>query len=58
METKIELLKRVTGFKEVTVCEDEDRAYEYWEEHVNHNKEDCCNLRRGNGITSGIHQDR
>ena len=32
-------------FKEITVCEDEDRAYEYWRENVNHNKDDCCNLR-------------
>ena len=46
LEKKIELLKGLTGFKEITVCEDEDRAYQYWKENVNHNKEDCCNLRR------------
>lgn len=33
-------------FKEITVCEDEDRAYAYWKYNVNNNKEDCCNLRR------------
>ena len=33
-------------FKELTVCEDEDTAYEYWREHINHNKDDCCNLRK------------
>lgn len=34
------------GFKEISVCEDEDRAYKYWQEHINHNPDDCCNLRR------------
>ena len=43
---KKELLKNITGFKEITVCEDETEAYDYWKENVNHNKEDCCNLRR------------
>ena len=39
-------LADVTGFKEVTVCEDEDRAYEYWRNNVNPQPDDCCNLRR------------
>lgn len=30
----------------MTVCEDETEAYEYWKEHFNFNKEDCCNLRK------------
>ena len=34
----------------VTVCEDVDSHYEYWRENVNPNKEDCCNLRRGQGV--------
>lgn len=46
LEKKIEALARITGFDEVSVCEDEDRAYAYFKECVNHNKEDCCNLRR------------
>ena len=46
LDKKKELLKNITGFKEITVCEDETEAYEYWKENVNHNKEDCCNLRR------------
>ena len=41
---KIELLKRITGFKEVTVCEDESEAYEYWKNNFNPNPDDCCNL--------------
>lgn len=47
LERKKEYLSRLTGFEELTVCEDEDRAYAYWKEHVNHNRDDCCNLRRG-----------
>ena len=46
LEKKLEYIRGVTGFKEMTVCEDEDRAYLYWKEHFNHNREDCCNLRR------------
>ena len=30
---------------QISVCEDEDNAYEYWKNHFNPNKEDCCNLR-------------
>ena len=33
-------------FREISVCEDETEAYEYWKEHFNHNPNDCCNLRR------------
>lgn len=45
LEKKIEYIKRIHGFKEMTVCDDEDMAYQYWKEHFNHNKNDCCNLR-------------
>lgn len=47
LNKKIELLKNITGFKQVTVCEDESHAYKYWKENVNYNKDDCCNLRKG-----------
>lgn len=46
LEKKKELIKGITGFKEITVCEDEDRAYQYWKDHFIPNPEDCCNLRR------------
>lgn len=46
LEKKIEYLAKVTGFDEVSVCEDVTEHYEYWKECVNHNKDDCCNLRR------------
>lgn len=35
-------------FKEMTVCEDETKAYLYWKNNFNHNKDDCCNLRHNN----------
>lgn len=46
LEKKIEYIEKIKGFKEISVCEDEDRAYKYWKENVNHNADDCCNLRR------------
>ena len=46
LEKKIEYLSRVTGFDEVSVCEDVSEHYEYWKEAVNFNKDDCCNLRK------------
>lgn len=46
LEKKVEYLKLVTGFKEVSVCEDVTEHFEYWKDNVNANKEDCCNLWR------------
>ena len=46
LEIKKEMIKKITGFKEVSVCEDESRAYEYWQNEFNPNPNDCCNLRR------------
>ena len=50
LSKKIEYLSRVTGFDEVSVCEDVTEHFEYWREAVNFNKEDCCNLRQKEGI--------
>lgn len=47
LSKKIEHLSKVTGFDEVSVCEDVTEHFEYWKEAVNHNKDDCCNLRKG-----------
>ena len=47
LDKKIEALAKITGFDEVSVCEDVTEHYKYWRECVNHNKEDCCNLRIG-----------
>lgn len=43
---KIEFLSKVTGFDQLSVCEDVTDHYEYWKEAVNFNKEDCCNLKK------------
>lgn len=46
LEKKIEYLARVTGFDQVSVCEDVSGHYDYWREAVNYNKNDCCNLTK------------
>ena len=46
LEKKKELLTKITGFKEMTVCEDFTAHYDYWKENFNHNPDDCCNLRK------------
>ena len=45
LEKKIEYLKKIVGFKRITVCEDEDLAYNYWKYNFNPNPVDCCDLR-------------
>lgn len=35
----------ITGFREVSVCEDVPEHWEYWKEHQNPNPDDCFNLR-------------
>ena len=45
LDEKIKDIELITGFKEITVCEDETTAYEYWKNNFNPNKDDCCNLR-------------
>lgn len=39
------LLSKITGFGEVSVCEDVPGHQAYWRDHVNANPDDCCNLR-------------
>lgn len=46
LDLKIKYLELITGFKEVTVCEDVSEHYLYWEKNVNENPDDCCNLRK------------
>ena len=45
LSRKKELISGVK-FKQISVCEDEGTAYEYWNKQFNPNKDDCCNLRR------------
>ena len=43
LETKIEQLDKL-DFKELSVCDDVREHYDYFQENVNFNCEDCCNL--------------
>lgn len=45
LNDKKNLISKITGFKEISVCEDETVAYDYWKNHFNPNPDDCCNLR-------------
>ena len=45
LDRKIELVNMITGFEQVSVGEYVKEHYEYFREHVNYNKDDCCNLR-------------
>lgn len=45
LSVKKEYIQKIKGFKEISVCEDEDEAYEYWNNTFNPNPNDCCNLR-------------
>lgn len=44
----LELIEYIGQIKDkrITVCEDEDEAYDYWKTNFNPNKDDCCDLRR------------
>ena len=46
LKWKRHYLKMITGFKELSICEDVLQHYKYWEQNVNHNPDDCCNLRK------------
>ena len=44
LKRKIEYLSKISGFKEISVCEDVDDHFQYWKKNVNYNSTDCCNL--------------
>lgn len=35
---KVDIIGLIYGYKEITVCDDENMAYKYWKEHYNPNK--------------------
>lgn len=45
MSQKVALMKKITGFREVSVCEDVYGHWLWWKDHLNNNPFDCCNLR-------------
>lgn len=46
LERKIHYIRKIHGYDQVSVCDDEDRAYWFWQQ-TNPNPDDCCNLRHG-----------
>lgn len=48
LEEKKRIISKIK-IPEISVCEDESNAYDYWINNFNPNKDDCCNLRRNNG---------
>lgn len=46
LHIKIDFVKKITGYREVSVGEYVKEHYEYFRNNVNYNKDDCCNLRR------------
>lgn len=45
LEEKIKIINKIK-IPVISVCEDENEAYEYWKNNFNPNKEDCCNLKK------------
>lgn len=45
LEEKKRIIEKIK-IPEISVCEDEDEAYDYWTNNFNPNKDDCCNLRK------------
>lgn len=43
LDKKLDALNNL-DFKELTVCDDVQEHYDYFQENVNHNPNDCCNL--------------
>lgn len=39
-------MKLITGFKEISICEDVSKHYRFFIRNYIHNPEDCCNLRK------------
>ena len=44
LEIKKKWVEAISKTKEVSVCEDNTEAYEYWKRYVNPFPDDCCNL--------------
>ena len=43
---KRQIMSKITGFGQVSVCEDVPEHWEWWRTHVNANPDDCCNIKR------------
>lgn len=45
LDEKLRIINKI-HIPQVSVCEDETNAYEYWKNNFNPNKDDCCNLNK------------
>ena len=45
---KMMLIIEITGFDQITVCDDKSSHFDWFHDNINANKDDCCNLRRAN----------
>lgn len=46
LEKKLSYLSKIAWGGQISICEDVPEHHKYWEENVNHNANDCCNLTR------------
>ena len=46
LDKKLEYIKQINGFEQMSVCEDVTEHYDYWKKYFNSNPEDCCNLNK------------
>jgi DNA repair photolyase len=56
LDRKIEIVNKVTGFKQLSVGEYVYDHYIYFRDNVNYNKSDCCNLTLNMNIDNTIQQ--
>lgn len=52
IEEKKRILRKIR-IKDTSVCEDVSEHYEYWRDHFNPNRLDCCNLKKINKVATG-----
>lgn len=57
LDGKIKIISKVK-IPVISVCEDVDEHYNYWKEHFNPKRNDCCNLRGSNNEELTIKSNR
>lgn len=45
LATKKRYIEQITGFPQLSVCEDVPEHWQYWKDNINSNPDDCCNLK-------------
>lgn len=54
LDVKKQWIEKITGFEQLSVCEDCSDAYLYWKTRKNNNPCDCCNLTMPDELKSYI----